>query len=63
VNKVCCVVGFFFFFSFVSKRFQNDSTMTSEPLDVFSVFLLMLKLWGFVEHNLTLKHAYRMYIC
>jgi hypothetical protein len=37
--KFLACVFFNFFFSFLNKNFQNDSTtcMTSEPLDVFSV--------------------------
>jgi hypothetical protein len=55
VNDVCCVFDlfspsfcflfvWFFCFSFLSRSFQNDSTMTSEPIDIFSGFLLMPKL-------------------
>jgi hypothetical protein len=42
-----------------SKLFNYDLW----KLDVFSVFLLMPKLWGFQEHKFTLNHVYRMYIC
>jgi hypothetical protein len=43
---VFCFILFFLRFplSILRKRFQNNSTMISEPLDVFSVFLLMPKL-------------------